>query len=182
MKIKKVVPYVVVAILIAIAMFMAVRTRFPIRYLDVIQAHAGELDVSFVLAVIMAESSFNHLAESHAGAQGLMQLMPSTAADMAERMGMRDFQPDDVWLPEVNIAIGAFYLNWLYARYNGDLDLVLAAYNAGLGRVDAWLADPQFSTDGVTLDTIPFSETENYLERVRQFQRVYRVLLVVRGR
>ncbi|MCL1787634.1 MAG: lytic transglycosylase domain-containing protein [Defluviitaleaceae bacterium] len=174
---KKFLVLLLVAVLCVVAAFMAVRTRFPIRHLDVIEANAGSLDASFILAVIMAESSFNPNAQSRVGAQGLMQLMPPTAADMAARMGMTDFAPEDVWDPEVNIALGTFYLNWLYNRYDGNLDLVLAAYNAGLGRVDSWLRDPALSADGQTLDVIPFPETYNYLNRIRQFQRIYRVLL-----
>jgi len=176
---KKFIVLAVVVVLCIIAMFMAVVTRFPIRHLDVIETHAGELDVSLILAVIMAESSFNPNAQSHAGAQGLMQLMPATAADIAGRMRMYDFEPEHVWIPEINIAMGAFYLNWLYARYDGDITLMLAAYNAGLGRVDTWLADPQFSQDGRNLDTIPFPETRNYVTRIGQFQRIYRVLLAL---
>jgi len=165
--------------LIGIAGFMAVRTRFPIRHLDTITAHAGELEPSLVLAVIMAESSFNEQALSRVGAQGLMQIMPATAADIARRMGNADFQPDDVWKPETNIKMGMFYLNWLLERYNGDISLALAAYNAGLGNVDSWLANPEFSQDGLTLDVIPFPETYNYLRRIQQFQRIYRVLLAL---
>jgi len=168
-----------VVILCALAMFLTVRTLFPIKYLDTITAHAGELDPSFILAVIMAESSFDYRAESRAGAQGLMQLMPATAADMARRMGMTDFTPEQVWIPEVNIAIGVFYLNWLKNYYDGNLDLVLAAYNAGLGNVNSWLNNPEFSTDQETIETIPFPETENYLRRVQQFQQIYRALLVL---
>ena len=174
---KKFLVFLIVALLCAAAVFMAVRTRFPIRYLDIIEANAGELETSFILAVIMAESSFNSQAESRVGAQGLMQLMPPTAADMAARMGMTDFAPEDVWNPEINIVLGTFYLNWLYSRYDGNLDLVMAAYNAGLGRVDSWLRDPAVSHDGQTLHAIPFPETYNYLNRIRQFQRVYRILL-----
>jgi len=179
---KKFFVFIIIALLCVVAMFMAVRMRFPIKYLDAIEANADELEVSFVLAVIMAESSFNSQAQSHAGAQGLMQLMPSTAADIAERMAMYDFEPSHVWIPEVNIALGTFYLNWLKTRYNGNLDLTLAAYNAGLGRVDIWLADPEVSQDGQTLDSIPFPETYNYLNRVRLFQQIYRVLLALHRR
>ena len=170
----------ILAALCFTAGFLALSIRFPIRHMDIITAHAGELQPSFILAVIMAESSFDQYAQSRAGAQGLMQLMPPTAKDMAERMGLTDFQPEHVWNPEVNIAIGVFYLNLLKDRYDGNLDLVLAAYNAGLGNVDRWLANPEFSRDGLTLDTIPFPETENYLRRIGQFQRIYRILLAVR--
>ena len=167
--------------LVGIAGLMAVSTRFPIRYMDIITANAGELEPSLVLAVIMAESSFNENALSRVGAQGLMQLMPATAADIARRMGNTAFVPDDVWDSETNITMGMFYLNWLLQRYNGDIRIALAAYNAGLGNVDSWLSNPQFSSDGVTLDVIPFPETYNYVQRIQQFQRIYRVLLMLQG-
>jgi len=163
-----------------VAGFMAISTMFPIKHMDIIMEHAGDLEPSLVLAVIMAESSFNEHAESRAGAQGLMQLMPPTAADMATRMGMHDFEPEHVWKPEINIALGTFYLNWLKNRYDGNINLALAAYNAGLGRVDGWLVNPEISGDGVNLDNIPFPETYNYLQRIQQFQQVYRVLLALR--
>jgi len=165
----------------SIALVMAVNMRFPVRYFDIVQANAGELEPSLILAVIMAESSFRPHVESRAGAQGLMQLMPATAEWMAERMGKTDFQPEDVWKPEINIAIGSFYLNWLVNYYNGNIDLALAAYNAGLGNVNRWLDDPAFSADGQNLDEIPFPETYNYLNRVRLNQQVYTKILAVRG-
>ena len=174
---KKIFILIAIILLGSVAMYMAVSTLFPVRYMNIIEANRGELDASLILAIIMAESSFNPDAESHAGAQGLMQLMPPTALDMAMRMGKTDFEPDDIWQPEINIALGTFYLNWLYSRYNGDITLILAAYNAGLGRVDRWLSDPEVSGDGRTLDVIPFPETYNYLNRIRQFHLIYRILL-----
>ena len=179
-KLRRIALMLLLAVLCFTAGILALSMRFPIRHMDIITAHAGGLEPSLILAVIMAESSFDPYARSHAGAQGLMQLMPPTAADMAQRMGLANFEPYHVWNPEVNIAMGAFYLNLLKARYDGNLDLMLAAYNAGLGNVDRWLANPDFSRDGQTLDTIPFPETENYLRRIRQFQRIYRILLTLR--
>ena len=163
------------------ALAMAVHIRFPVQHMDIIEANAGNLDPVLILSVIMAESSFRPNAESHAGAQGLMQLMPPTAEWVATLMGKTDFAPEDVWQPEVNIAMGSFYLNWLVNYYNGYIDTALAAYNAGLGNVNRWLADPAFSADGVTLHTIPFPETHNYVNRVHLNMRIYRILLALRG-
>jgi len=171
----------ILGILCAAALALAVSTRFPVRHMDIIEANAGEIEPTLILAVIMAESSFRPYAQSHRGAQGLMQLMPSTAEWVAGLMGMDDFNPENIWLPEVNIALGSFYLNWLLRYYNGDLDLAIAAYNAGLGNVNRWLQDPEFSIDGVNLDVIPFNETANYVRRVAFNQQVYQVILRVNG-
>ena len=178
---KTLVALLIIGVLSTSALVIAINIYFPIRYLDIIEENAGELDLALILAVIHAESRFDPQAESHRGAQGLMQLMPPTAQWKAGQMGMTDFKPEDVWLPEVNIAIGVFYLNWLISRYDGNINLALAAYNAGLGNVDRWLANTEFSSDGLTLDVIPFLETHNYLIRVNQRQRIYQVLLTIRN-
>ncbi|MCL2576950.1 MAG: lytic transglycosylase domain-containing protein [Defluviitaleaceae bacterium] len=181
MNMKKKFTFIIIGILIAVAAAMILNMRFPVRHLDIIRANAGELDVSLILAVIKTESGFREEVRSHAGAQGLMQLMPATAADVASQMGMTDFQPEDIWKPEVNIALGSFYLNRLANMY-GCTQLALAAYNAGQGRVGSWLANPEFSQDGKKLDVIPFPETHNYLRRVNRNERVYRAILNVTGR
>jgi len=170
----------ILLILCATALIVGINTRFPVRYMDIIEEHAGEIDPSWILAVIKAESSFRPSVESHAGAQGLMQLMPTTAEWVAELMGKTNFDPESVWLPEINIAMGSFYLNWLKRYYDGDLTLAITAYNAGLGRVNSWLADTELSSDGRALDSIPFNETANYLERVTRNQRIYGQVLRLR--
>jgi len=178
---KKIFAILFTLFLIGVAGVLAVNMRFPVRHLDIIREHAGELDDALVLAVIKTESGFRENVESRAGAQGLMQLMPATAAEMAQQSGLADFQPDDVWLPEVNIRLGVFYLNRLMNLY-GCIELALAAYNAGQGRVNGWLRDPEISPDGETLYAIPFPETYNYLRRVRRNRRIYEIILFVTGR
>ena len=177
MSLKKWIFIAVVAVLCLVAFFMMLNMRFPVRYLDIINENAGQLEPALILAVIMAESSFRDGALSHRGAQGLMQLMPATADEIAAHMGMGDFSPEDVWLPEINIAMGSFYLNRLVRLFDGNVDLALAAYNAGQGNIGNWLNDPELSADGKTLDRIPFPETYNYLRRVRFNQRVYNIIL-----
>jgi len=175
---KKFIFIVSLLLLCILATYLTARVLFPIRYMDTISLHAGNIEPALALAVIMAESGFDPAALSHAGAEGLMQILPSTAADMARRMSLHDFDPQDIWQPQTNIAIGLYYLNWLYDRYNGDTTLVLAAYNAGIGRVDTWLRNPDFSACGTNLDVIPFVETHNYVNRISQFRHVYRILLI----
>jgi soluble lytic murein transglycosylase len=154
-------------------------TRYPIRYADIIEKHAGQLDIPLLYSVIKTESGFRPLVQSHRGASGLMQLTDATAKWMAGHMGL-DFRPEDVWEPETNIKIGSYFLNWLVVHYEGDMTLVLCAYNAGMGNVAQWLADSRYSSDGRTLHTIPFPETEQYVKRVIFNQRIYEILLAIR--
>jgi hypothetical protein len=100
-----------------------------------------------VAAMVSAESAFDARAVSHKGARGLLQLMPATAA----RFGVAS---DALFDPEQNLAAGVRYLSWLIERYDDDLPLVLAAYNAGEGNVDRYEGVP------------PFRETRGYIRRV----------------
>lgn len=156
-----------------------VNNRFPLRYVDIVNENAEmfDLDPAFVFAVIHAESRFNSRAVSRVGASGLMQIMESTAYWIAPRVGLDDFDYEvHIFDPEINIRLGVYYLHNL-ANAFGDLEVALAAYNAGRGNVHRWLNDPEFSSDGVTLDYIPFSETRNYLIRVADNERIYTFLL-----
>ena len=118
--------------------------------LDRIIFEVGEkqgVDPRFIHAVIWQESKYDVHARSHAGAQGLMQLIPATA----KRFGCE--HPDD---PEENITAGTKYLGWLLKRFSGNVQLALAGYNAGEGSVDKY--------DGVP----PYSETQNYVKIISQ--------------
>lgn len=114
------------------------------------------VDEAIVRAIIHAESSFNPNARSRVGAQGLMQLMPPTA---------RRFGVSNAYDPTQNIHGGVQYLAWLLKRYNGDLTLAAAGYNAGEGAVDKYKGVP------------PYSETRRYVERVRVLAERYRGIL-----
>lgn len=177
MKKKLIISALAFAILMCIAGFTLVQIRFPIRYMDIIEANAGSFEPAFILAIIHAESSFRPTVRSHRGAIGLMQVMEPTGEEMARRMGMPDFDVDDLLTPKDNIAIGTFYLNWLRQYLGEDVTLILSGYNAGPGRVREWLADERFSQDGETLYYIPFPETRNYVARVKRNQQIYSWLL-----
>jgi soluble lytic murein transglycosylase-like protein len=116
--------------------------------LDWIIFRAGEqagVDPRFIHAVIKQESRYNPKAVSPVGAEGLMQMMPDTA----KRFGLKD--PFD---PKENVEAGTKYLKWLLKRFNGDVSLALAGYNAGEGAVDKYKGVP------------PFNETQNYVKKI----------------
>ena len=169
----------VLFVIAIIGVIFLVNRYYPLRYVDLVNEHAEmfDLEPELVFAVIHAESRFNSSAVSRAGASGLMQIMESTAYWLAPQTGLDDFNYEDqIFDPAVNIRLGTFYLNMLIDRF-GDVDVALAAYNAGSGRVRGWLGDPEFSEDGLTLDHIPFPETRNYIERVASNRRIYAIIL-----
>ena len=165
------------AILLIIVGVTLVQVRFPIKYLDVIEANAGNFEPAFILAVIHAESSFRADVTSPAGAMGLMQIMNPTGEWLADMMDISDYDRSMLFDPETNIIMGTYFLNWLWRYFDGDTTLILSGYNAGIGNVRRWLADEQFSDDGITLSHIPFPETYNYVRRVEQRSQIYAAML-----
>jgi soluble lytic murein transglycosylase len=141
------------------------RIRYPLQYSEYIRVHAKEhhLDPALMAAVIYQESKFRPSVESSSGAIGLMQLTPDTARGIAIRTGGNAFETSDLYNAEINIRYGAWYLDNLFAKYH-DERLVLAAYNAGQGNVDRWLAHHE---------SIQFSETRAYVSRVERLKGVY---------
>lgn len=126
------------------------------------------------MGVIKAESNYIH--DAHSGvARGLMQITDDTAEWICAKIGL-EHEPDLVENPEVNIRMGCYYLKYLIDYYDGNTEVALAAYNAGMGNVSKWLEDERYSTDGKELSDIPFSETRNYVKRVREYTKTYRKL------
>lgn len=156
----------------------AERAQHPLYYADTITAYADaqELDPALVAAVILCESSYDPKAESRLGARGLMQLMPDTAEWVAHKLGEdgADYSFDNLYNPQTNIRFGTWYLGYLSRRFNGDATKIVCAYHAGQGNVDSWLKNPQYSSDGVTLDVIPTQDTATYASRVLRARDIYR--------
>lgn len=154
------------------------RAQHPLYYADTITAYADaqELDPALVAAVILCESSYDPKAESRLGARGLMQLMPDTAEWVAHKLGEdgADYSFDNLYDPQTNIRFGTWYLGYLSRRFNGDATKIVCAYHAGQGNVDSWLKNPQYSSDGVTLDVIPTQDTATYASRVLRARDIYR--------
>jgi soluble lytic murein transglycosylase len=148
----------------------------PLRHEDIIRQQAREkgLDPSLIAAVIYGESRFRDGQTSPAGALGLMQLTPATAHYIARKSGGTQFVVDDLATPQVNISYGAYYLRYLLRRYDGNEDLALAAYNAGEGNVDKWIARARAHGRALTIAAIPYGETRAYVQRVESVRRDYR--------
>jgi len=171
------------AILITAA-FLAVSHYYPVKYSALIDELSGKYGIDRVLvySLIHTESKFDENAESKAGAKGLMQLMEDTADWAAGEIGITDYDTLRIFEPGINIEIGCWYLNTLNRKYDGDLTLMLAAYNAGGGRVAEWLSDPEHSSDGVTLDSVPYAETRGHIKKTTDNMKVYRILLEIDDR
>jgi soluble lytic murein transglycosylase len=148
----------------------------PLRHEDIIRQQAAQkdLDPSLIAGVIYAESHFRDGQTSAAGAEGLMQLTPQTARDIARKSGGTAFNVADLGTPQVNISYGAYYLRYLLDRYGGNETFALAAYNGGEGNVDRWIVAARSRNEALTIDAIPFAETRAYVRRVQDAQHRYR--------
>ena len=147
----------------------------PLSDARVIREQAAEkhLDPALIAAVIYAETKFDPRPSS-AGAQGLMQILPSTAEFLAHLTGGVGFQTADLAHPAVNIAYGSYYLRYLLNHYENNEMLAIAAYNAGLTNVDEWVAHARAEGGQLTAAEIPFPQTREYVQRVLDAQRDYR--------
>lgn len=155
------------------------RLAFPVAYVPEVEERAQryKLDPYFVLAVVRVESNFKPDAQSTPGARGLMQILPETGSWIAQMRGDKEFTPDDLYDPEVNIEYGTWYLDYLLKMFDQDEHLTLAAYNAGLGRVKRWLAEEQWDGRPENVNAIPVLETRLFVRKVllvkNMYQRIY---------
>ncbi|MCX5818527.1 MAG: transglycosylase SLT domain-containing protein [Deltaproteobacteria bacterium] len=140
------------------------------------QARIRNLDEPLVLGLVRQESRFIADAKSTAGAAGLMQLMPSTARLVAKKIGMKDFRTSRLERPEVNAALGAFYLRQVLDGFGGNAVLAAAAYNAGPARASRW-RDAKPLEGAIYVETIPFAETRQYVKKVMANAMYYAALL-----
>ena len=151
---------------------------YPYPHRDVIEKYALQygVDPLMVVAVIREESKFLPKSESHKGAKGLMQLMPSTAQSISESIGDKTYTDDDLLNPEKNIQYGTWYLASLQKVFSNNTTLVIAAYNGGRGHVQEWIKTGQIDPDNIRQLDIPFKETRDYVGRVLNSYEKYNTL------
>ena len=147
---------------------------YKLEYTEYIKKYANEYNVDeyLIYAIIKAESNFEPNAESHRGAKGLMQLMYSTAEDIAKRINV-NLNEDNILEPDININLGTKYISMLIQKYN-NINLALAAYNAGSGNVDGWIEKGTLKSDGSDIENVPFTETNNYVRKILRDYEIYK--------
>ena len=142
--------------------------EYPRRYEEYVTYYADkyELDPLVLYAFIRTESNFNPEAESSAGARGLMQITEITFDWIKSRIAPSETLTfDDLYDPEVNIRFGSYYVAYCLLEY-GDLATAAAAYHSGLGTVGELLANPDYSSDGRTLDEFPYPQMRRYVHKI----------------
>ena len=147
---------------------------YPDKYSDYVEKYSEEygVDRNLVYAVIKQESNFREKAKSSKGAKGLMQIMNDTAIEIADELG---YSGVNLYNAETNINIGTKYLADLIEKYENP-KIAIAAYNAGFGNVDKWIAQGVIKEDGSNLEEIPYRETEIYLRKVMKNYEMYNKL------
>lgn len=175
---------IIVVLILAIALYFTLRDVilkqiYPQTYSEYVYQYAQDYQVDslLVFAIIKAESNFKLDSSSKSGAIGLMQLVMNTAKEVAEDIeGMDTVTVEDLYNPQINIQLGTKYFSRLLKKYDGNIGLALAAYNAGMGNVDRWIAEGTVQADGSDIENIPYRETNNYVRKILNSYEIYQNL------
>jgi len=149
--------------------------RYPLPFRQSFEQHAtsASIPTTWALGIARSESLFMRDVRSHAGAIGLMQLMPATGRQVARQIKLAYSGLDTLTDPNHNIRLGTTYLGSMAARYDGNHVLATAAYNAGPHRVDRWLPQSGVVDARVWIENIPFNETRKYVRRVMAAETIF---------
>jgi soluble lytic murein transglycosylase len=137
---------------------------------------ANGLDPYLVASLIRQESEFNPVAVSRANAVGLMQLLPRTGKQVAKDVKLKRYHPSQLYTPSVNLELGTHYFKGMVDRFGGSFEYALAAYNAGSDRVDDWLGQGKYRDPQEFVESIPFTETREYVQAIMRNASVYKQL------
>ncbi|MES1929825.1 lytic transglycosylase, catalytic [Salinisphaera dokdonensis CL-ES53] len=148
--------------------------RYPTPYDNAVRQFANDngLDPAYVFAIMRTESLFQPEIRSSAGAVGLMQLLPGTARLVARRMDAARPSSSALTVPEINIQLGTGYLAQMLERWDGNIAMASASYNAGPGRIERWLPDETMDPT-IWVANIPYTETRNYVQRAMSHMTVF---------
>ena len=151
---------------------------YPLPFADELHARVKphDLDPYLVAGLIRQESEFNPKAVSRAGAMGLMQVMPAVGRELAGRLGVSGYSTRRLHDPDISLRFGTYHLKEALNRFQNDLELTLAAYNAGVSRARRWVTWGDFKEPGEFVETIPFTETRGYVQSVLRNGEMYRKL------
>ncbi len=151
---------------------------FPRAYWSDLRKYsvANGLDPFLVASLIRQESEFNAGALSRANAVGLMQLLPKTGKTVAKQVKLKGYHAPLLFTPAVNLQLGTRYFKDMVDKYNGQFEYALAAYNAGSDRVSDWLGEGHYRDPQEFVESIPFTETREYVQAILRNANVYRRL------
>lgn len=161
-------------VVILVVSIMLVNNHFyPMTYKDEIinLSNKYNIEASLISSIANVESGMKSDAKSNKGALGIMQLMPTTAEWLANKMGV-EYSEEKLYEADYNLELGSYYISYLKGLFDNE-ENVICAYNAGQGNVKTWLTDSRYSQDGKTLKIIPFKETKEYLNKVLKNRHYY---------
>lgn len=149
------------------------RFPLPLKLTFLQMAQERMMNTSLLYAISRQESALNSFAQSPVGARGLMQLMPATAQETANKLGVAYQNTQQLFDPDMNIRLGSAYLKRLLDLYDGNRVLASAAYNAGPGRVRSWRTRENSKPMDIWIESIPYQETRSYVQNVLSFDLIY---------
>ncbi len=155
------------------SVLLVLKTVYPLSYSQLVESNAEEygIDESLLYSLIETESGFDKNAVSSVGARGLTQILPETFQWLQSKTG-ESFTDDALFEPEVSVKYGAYLLSILENEF-GNTETAVAAYHAGIGKVNQWLENPEYSDDGVTLKYIPYDDTRAYVDKIMCTRDIY---------
>ena len=151
---------------------------FPLPFWEDLKKNSlsNELDPYLVASLVRQESEFNPAALSPANAMGLMQLLPHVGKNVAKEEKIRNFSTNELFEPTTNIRLGTRYFRHMVDHYHGQVQYALAAYNAGEDRVDDWRSNGDFKDVEEFVESIPFTETREYVQAIMRNAVLYKLL------
>ena len=173
----KIITVIILLIIVTMSInTLMIKILYKKEYSEYVTKYSQEynVDENLIYALIKAESNFQAEAVSNKNALGLMQLMPTTAEEIANKNGI-ELTEKNILEPDININIGTKYISTLLEKYE-CVEVALAAYNAGIGNVNKWIESGIIKSDGSDIENIPFKETNTYVRKIMRDYKIYKEL------